>query len=219
MGIFVVFPLAASSALLFGRRGSAASGAMRRCVRADGDAVRRRCRCSSPPISRRCRRTARTRRCCSASCCWSTPGCWRSRSRAGRTSLHALAAAGHARRLGGLAGDARTTPATRPWRSRSCAAFVALYLAGAGARARGSARPLPGGRGEPVYAAPLLLFVFPVLAASSRRSRGRWRCSATLLALLVLCRLARDRDRARRPLSSWRRSSRLRRRRCGRRRT
>ena len=64
--------------------------------------------------------------------------------------------------------------------------YVIFYLA-APRLAEWLSRPLTGAASRAMYAAPVLLFVFPVLAQIEPEYAAAWKLFAPLLALLVLC--------------------------------
>jgi hypothetical protein len=66
------------------------------------------------------------------------------------------------------------------------AGFVSFYLA-APRLAQWLSRPLSGVAARAMYAAPLLLFAFPVLARIDPEYASPWKLFVPLLALLVLC--------------------------------
>ena len=123
----------------------------------------------------------RARRPCSVSCCWWTPVCWRSRwlpllhAVGGLTTLIVLAemlAASY------VIGETWTAVLA------FTAGFVMLYLA-APPLARRLGRPFEGRTSRLTLPAPLLLFVFPVLAAIEPAFVRPLPLFGTLLVLLV----------------------------------
>ena len=207
---------------MFGRRGlSRARGERRRDVRADGAdrggaAAALRVYLAAVPAY-----GARPGAALRVPAARSTPACSRSPIARRQPLLHARRRARHAAGDGGLAGDVATARARGMLALAFTAAFVAA-LPGSRRRSRGgSARPLSDGAERSVYAAPLLLFVFPVLArdrAGVRATRCRCsvRCSRSCSLLIAWRAIAIGATAA---CTSSPRSSPSRRRRSGRRRT